>query len=418
MVMYLPAQQLISGSASITLSGPASKEISLQAQTSALKSLSIELLQWLASDAETKIDTTNVLQKISFGMFADSCRAIAKTESSFKGKELTLTYLLTTDQARTKLQDYNAMVDARALDEWHNLKNAAGRNDYRAIYSTGIKALFFACAHLGVPVADPDSANKNLTDNIRLVVQQFFDKMTVTSSGTILAGKTGLAIQNPPSITLLVDSLPFSGVMFSGRLQNGTIIFSSLTDENGKIVIDNFKVPFVPNGTLLEACPNLTALIGIAGFLDPSYLGIKLNKSQVQTFIFKITKPKYTLDYKAASVSTITMPPDFANAAHVKKYLEDSCYLQDGTKNGPTDLTISINTQVSSYTYDESEELGIKVSSEIIVNGLSLQPPRTNKQQFVFEKRYGRYLTPPYGLYFWEANGKLREAIKATIAGL
>ena len=28
------------------------------------------------------------------------------------------------------------------------------------------------------------------------------------------------------------------------------------------------------------------------------------------------------------------------------------------------------------------------------------------------------YLTPPYGLYFWEANGKIREAIKATIAGL
>lgn len=412
------SQELISGSATVTLSGPASKEVSLQAQSGAYKSFKKELLTWLSNDMEITLDTTNAIQKASFEMFLDSCRVAAKTETSFKGKILTLTYLLTTDQAALKLNAYNATVDKRATDGWERLSNAVAGKDIPTIYTAGIPALFYSLAHLGPPVATPDGGGKDLSDDIRRVVQDLFDRMTVTSSGMILAGKTGLAIQNPPSITLLIDSMPFAGATFTGRLQNGTILFSTKTNEDGQVKIDNFKIPFVPNGTLLDATINPAPVLGVTGFIDPTHLGIRLNKSQTQAFIFKVEKPVYTLDYKAASVSTIAMPPDFANAAHVKKYLQDSCYLKEKAGSTPTDLAIMINTQVSSYSYDETEELGIKVTAEITVNGLLLDPQKTNKQQFTFEKRYGKYLTPPFGLYFWEANGKLREAIKSTIAGL
>jgi len=413
----LNAQQLITGSATITLSGPASKEINLQAETEARKQFRKELLDWISDDAELSIDTTNAIQRKSFSTFVDSCRSVAKSESAFKGKVLTLTYMLTSEQARAKLDEYNSVVDTRATEGWKRLQGAVAENDNKAIYTTGVSTLFYALAHLGPPVATPESEGRDLADDIRQILQQLFNKMQVSSSGMILEGKTGLLIQNPPVITVLVDSVPFTDITFSGSLQNGAILFTSASDAKGQIAIGTMKVPFVPNGTLLEASPNFAPQLGITGFVNPSHFGLKLNNSQVQTFIFKVSKSIYTLDFKASSVSDITLPPDFANAQHIKKYLQDSCYLQEGTGAG-TDLSITITTQVSSYTYDATEEVGIKVTSQIIVNGLLLTPQRTNKQDFVFEKRYGRYLTPPYGLYFWEATGKLREAIKTTIAGL
>ncbi len=410
--------QIISGSASVTLTGPATKEVSAQVQINAMKKLKTELLQWLTDESELTIDTANALQNVAFTMFLDSCRAGAKTESSFRGKELTLTYLLTGDNVRQKIQTFNAAIDTRALQSWSALKDAQARSDTRMMYTEGITALFYALARLGPPIATPDSGGRDLADDARKIVQSIFDRMELISSGQILSGKTGLLIQNPPTISLRLDSLPLPGITFFGRLQNGTVLFSASTDENGRFVVDNFKIPFVPNGTLFEICPNPASAMGLQVFLDPMHFGIKLNKNQVQTFIFKIARPVYSLDFKATSVSNITLPPDFADAAHVKKYLQDSCYLQEKGKRGPIDLDITIKTQVSSYTYDETEEIGIKVTSQITVNGLLLQPPKTKRNQMIFEKRYGRYLTPPYGLYFWEADGKLREAIKATIGGL
>jgi hypothetical protein len=273
-------------------------------------------------------------------------------------------------------------------------------------------------AHLGPPIASPDSGGRDFADDIRKDLQNIFDKMSVTSSGLILSGKTGLSIQNPPSISLLIDSLPIPGIMYTGRLQDGTIIFSAPTDGSGTIPIDNFKIPFVPYGAILDIGPNPASILGVAGFLNPVHFGIHLNKSQVQSFIFKIDKPVYTLDFKASAVNNIKMPPDFASAVHVKKFLRDSCFLKEKSGSEKVDLAITINTQVSSYTYDETEEIAIKVTSQIIVDGLLFNPKKTNKNQMVFEKRYGAYTTPPYGLYFWEANGKFREAIKGTIAGL
>lgn len=409
--------QIISGSATVTLSGPATREVIAQAETKALQQLKEELLQWLADETEMSIDTTNRVANLAFHLFLDSCRQAAKTESSFQGKQLTLSYLLTGDNIRRKMESFNAAVDARARQAWRNLQEALPRRDIRAIHTEGITAIFYALAHLGPPIPIPEGGS-DLADDARRIVQMLYDKMKVQSSGLILAGKTGLDIQNPPAISISVDSIPFSGSTFTGRLQDGTVLFSSVTDDNGGIVFDTFKIPFVPNGTLLDIGPDAAPILHAKGFLDPVQFGVKLDKGQVQSFIFKIISPVYTLDYKAVSVSNITMPPDFADDAHVKAFLRDSCFLKEKNADGPADLAIAIKAQLSSYTYDATEETGIKVTAEIIVNGLLFQPPKTNKKVLVFEKRYGRYLTPPYGLYFWEANGKLRQAIKATIAGL
>ncbi len=409
--------QLISGSATVPLYGPAQRETIAEAEQKAIQQLKKELLQWIADEKEINIDTADRVADLGFTFFLDSCLTAAKTESSFKGKKLTVTYQLTADNAVKKLESFNSAADEKALRAWSNLQEAQRQNNITAIYREGLTALFYAMIRLGPPISIPEGG-RDLADDARRSLQSLFDRMQVKSSGLILAGKTGLSITDPPSVTVTIDSIPVGGIQFTGRLQNGTVIFSAKTDDNGRIILESFRIPFVPNGAILEVGPDASLVLNIKRFLDPAKLGLRLDKGQVQSFIFKITPPVYTLDYKASSVSTITMPPEFANDSHVKKFLRDSCFLKERKGSEPVDLAIEIKAQVSSYTYDETEEIGIKFTAEIIVNGLLLNPPKTNKKTLEFEKRYGRYLTPPYGLYFWEANGKFREAVKSAIAGL
>ena len=410
--------QIVSGSASMKLTGPADKASRVQVQIKAIQNLRTELVRWLGTDAEISIDTTNPIASRGLDMFLDTCRNAAKMESSFKGKSLTVSYVLSGDLIREKIVSFNNTVDEMAVAAWRSLLNARSTNDFGSIYVKGLSGLFYTMVHLGPPLATPDSGGRDLGDDLRRTVQGVFDRMSVQSSTPILSGKTGHVIADPPVLTVLLDSLPLPGVTFSGRLQDGTVLFSAVVDEEGKVTPENLKMPFVANGTLFEIGPNAAPVLGMTGYINPADLGIRLDKGQVQSCIFKLVKTVYTLDNKTSSVNNITMPPDFASSTHVKKFLKDSCFLKEGGASEPIDLAITIKTQVSSYTYDETEEIGIKVTSQIIVNGLLLQPPREKSNTMVFEKRYNRYLTPPYGLYFWEANGKLREAIKATIAGL
>ena len=410
--------QIVSGSATLQLNGPSDEANRVLVQIQAMRSLKNELLRWLATEAEISIDTANPVAERCFEIFVDTCRSIARTESSFRGKKLTITYLLSGKQIREKMTSFNRTVDSLAMAAWRDLNDARSSNAFSRLYTRGITGLFYTMAHLGPPPATPDSGSHDLADSFRRTVQELFDRMSVKSTGLILSGKTGHPIADPPEITVRLDSLPLPGITVSGKLQNGTVLFSSSADENGTITIKQFKMPFVANGTLFEIAPNIAPVLGITGFIDPAGLGIRLDKGQVQSCIFKLITTVYTLDYKAAAVNTITLPPDFASPDLVKKFLRDSCFLRERTGEEPVDLAITIRTQVSSYTYDETEEIGIKVTSRISVNGLLFKPPREKTSTVVFEKRYNRYHKLPYGLYFWEANGKIREGIRATIAGL
>ena len=70
------------------------------------------------------------------------------------------------------------------------------------------------------------------------------------------------------------------------------------------------------------------------------------------------------------------------------------------------------------YDYDETEETSLKVSCQITVKGLSIDPPRSKQEIIEYEKRYEQNIDIPYGLFFWEANVKIREALKSTIETL
>jgi hypothetical protein len=409
---------ILKGSASIQLSGPVSKAQSKEVRDIAKSRLKYETLVWLTETKGASIDTLNALHKFHLDNFLDTCLRFCTEENDFKGKLLITNLIMTYEKADSAVMAFNDAADNAAREYWYLLKTALQENNYQQVYSEGIRALFYATAHIGPPVVSPDDPAKLLSDEIRHILQDFFDKMKVSSSNMILQGKTGQPVVEPPVITVLIDSTPLSDITFAGLLQNGKVLFTEKTDAEGRITFGNTKIPFVQNGTLFYVSPDPGKIINAPGFISAKNFGILLRKSQDQNFIFKISRPQYTLDFKTTSVSHVTIPPDFANASYIKTFLRDSCYLQETTGATPSDLIINLHSQVFKYDYDETEETSLKVSCQITVKGLSIDPPRSKQEIIEYEKRYEQNTDVPYGLFFWEANGKIREALKSLIENL
>lgn len=411
--------QIISGSATLKLDGPATQEQTQEAQKISRNTMKCELIRWLSGSMGYDFDTTSILKNQLFESFIDSCMLHAQKESSFKGKNLTLNYHLTFDQAEQILGTYNSTMESKAFEAWNNFSNAFEQKIYSDIYNEGIKTLSYASAYLGKSLTIPDSDGKNLVDSCRNILQDFFDRMKISSSNMILQGKAGQILQDAPKITVQIDSTALKGIEFCGILPNGKIYFSAVSDHNGEVSLDNIKIPFVANGTLLYVSLNPGSIvINNSEFVKAQDFGIILRSSQDQTFIFKVTRSIYTLDYNAFSVSNINIPSEYSSDSYIRKFLKDSCYMQKSSGNVPPDLVITIKSQVSKYDYDETEKTGIKFSNQFIIKGLSTNPPKTVKEQTVFEKLYEQNITIPFGLLFWEANAHLREILKKTIEQL
>lgn len=409
---------ILKGSASIQLNGPATKEQTTEVRKAARNKLKKETLIWLNEVRGANIDSSNSLHMFHLENFLDTCINLCKEETDFRGKLLTITYVLTYSSADSAVTLFNKAADSAALASWNMLKSAHAGNNYPRIYIEGLTALFYGIGHIGAPLNSPDNPEKSLVEDVRIILQEFFDKMKVSSSNMILQGKAGQVVEQPPIVTVMIDSTPLEGIAFTGMLQNGKVLFSSETDAQGQISFQDMKIPFVQNGTMFYVSPDPGKISHSPGFISAKQFGLHLRKSQDQNFIFKVTRPIYSLEFKNTSVSQITIPPDFANASYIKKFLKDSCYMQEVSSGTPSDLIIELHSQVFKYDYDATEETSLKVTCQITVKGLSIDPPRSKQEIITFEKKYEQNIDIPYGLFFWEANVKMREALKATIENL
>ncbi|MDO5576602.1 MAG: hypothetical protein Q4F84_05940, partial [Fibrobacter sp.] len=330
-----------------------------------------------------------------------------------------LNYHITTDKAKQLLDTYNSSMESSAIEAWNAFVNACSQELFNSVFKEGSKTLSYASAYIGKPITIPGSAAVSLFDSCRTVLQGYFDRMKVTSSNMIIHGKAGQALNDAPKITVLLDSIPLQGIEFCGILPNGKIYFSASSDQNGEISLSNNKIPFVSNGTILYAGINFcSTIMNNINFIKAQDYGIKLRNSQDQTFIFKVERPLYTLNYSAISVNNVKIPQEYSTDSYLHKFLRDSCYMQKASGSVPPDLIITVKSQVSSYDFDETEKTGVKFSNEFVIKGLSTNPPRTKSLQSTFENVYEQNITIPFGLLFWEANAHLRENLKKAIEQL
>lgn len=410
--------QTITGSGSVQLNGPARRDQVNQAKATARSMLKKEVLRWLSSNHQSNIDTTNGLRNYHIETLIDTCLNRAKEESSYKGKDLMISLNLNMTAADEALVAFNKAMEKTAVESWSAVTKAQETNDIKQVFYEAIKTYSASLAIIGPPLATPGTAGNDLSYDAHKIIQTFFNKLKVSSSNMIVQGKIGRPAENPPEITAVIDSIPLPELWFNGSLQSGKINFKSRTDGQGKIVLNDLVIPLVATGALFYLTPDFGNNLSTLYTIHPKDLNITLRDGQMQTFMFKVTRPTFTLDYKMQPDETVKLPADFTNSAPLKKYLRDSCFFTDAEAGVPPDFMIVVESKISRGLDEKTEEIGMNLLSEITVKGLSLATPKTEQERVTLKKFYEKSLDIPFGLFLWDVNTALRQGIRAALRRL
>jgi hypothetical protein len=413
----LTAQNL-SSMYTLQLNGPANSEQISQAKAGARAMLKTEIANWLKTAHEFKFDTSAALVRFNLEILTDSCINRCKEESSYKGKELTLFYSISETAADEALDAFDKAVEDTIIRTWTAMGNALANNNTSDYFENAVKTYSYSINHFGEPVTIPGSEGINISDEAQKVVQSLFNRMKIQSSDMIIQGKIGRAAEQPPIVTVIIDSTPLPGLWFSGIPQVGKSNFTTTTNEQGQASLKDLVIPLVSNGTLFYLTPNIGKMLGASFLITPKEMKIQLKDGQVQTFMFKVTRPSYSLNYKVSSDASVKLPAEFNSDAPLKKYLKDSCFLADVQPGLPPDFMITVETMITNTATDITEEVGLKMNAEITVKGLSFETPRTETKKVELVKRFGKQTEIPYGLFLWDINSTLKQNTHILLSSL
>jgi len=406
----------VTGMASIKLSKPATKDMLDQLRATAFANFKIDLWEWMKEEADVTVDTTNAIQRFHFFSFADSCFEKAKAEPTRSGHEMSMKVSIPGEDAQVLLEAYNTRCYGISLRYYTLMKKSLEDNAVTNLYSTGIQTIFYTMGRMGTPIDIPDESTPRsfLLEDARKIMQNFFNKFVVRSQDVIIAGKPGTILSTPLTVQVLIDTLPLTGVTLVGSLGNGKRICGDKSGHDGTVSFANFKIPFVAKGTMLYFRPEVASVVTDAAPFEARDLGLTLPE---QSLLFNVVAPTFSLTYIANAANAISVPKDFASDVYVKRFLKDSCYLVQSPPGQLPDLFISISSQVSSYSHDETEQTIRKLEDDIDIQDAS-HKTLVRKQALAFEKAYENSVSVPEGLFFWEATAKSLQMIKAIINGL
>ena len=393
------------GSASVSVFGAVPKEIEDRARLTATAHFSEELQIWLRQEMHIGIDTSNTIRNYALRKLVERCLKNATESTTTRGRIWTLSLTLSESAVRSALQAHNSHYDTEAS----RMLLTANNPDPNAALPATIGALCAAMAKI-----EPTGASRGVNVNeVRASAQELLDRVRVSAPNTVIEGRPGSLPHKAPLATFTIDSIPLTGLNMVAFVQNGREFTRVATDSRGELPMKNYKVPFVHNGSMLTVSPDARSYINADRFIRYRDLGLRLNRGQELSFIFKIPTLTYTLDFKVFTHEPeVKIPPEFSNDAHVRKYLKDACGLVPATGGAAPDLRIRIGAQITKELYNELEEDGFKMTMRAEFQGAGI-----NKvHQEVFEKRQRFGLSFQTGAYFVEASGAIREMIINALA--
>ncbi|GBU20688.1 hypothetical protein R80B4_00567 [Fibrobacteres bacterium R8-0-B4] len=408
LILLLPAEtsaRPVAGSSSFTQFGKPTKELLSKARAAAAADFKGALHVWLKENMRIDVDTVNTIKRFAFGKLAERCLESAEESSVGRGRVWTVSLTVSDADAREALESHNEYFDGVAVSRFQEARG----NDLNEALPGAIGAL---CAAMAKIEGAQGGGGVNVND-IRANVQILFDKMEVKSATTVIDGRQGSFPNRSPDAVFTIDGAPLTGFRLMATVQGGRVLARFETDEHGGVPLKSYKVPFVHNGSMLNVNPDAGGYIKTDGFIRYKDLGIRLNKGQDLSYIYKVPALTYTLEYKASSLSKdIVVPPDFLADAHVRKYLKEYCGLVPAPSRGSADLNVKIVVEFSKNTHNDTEEDGYAMRAAAEFRGAGVE--RVGKTQF--EKRLNFGLTLQSGEYFWEASGALRKLIGDTLS--
>jgi hypothetical protein len=388
-----------------------------------------EVLAYLEDQKGVRVDTSEYLANLLFDNFLDSCINRSKEASAFKEKYWTFSYTLLPEAIDAAIKNYNDRIELLAVHSWKRLENAVAQQNYEEIYYQSVEVIAYSTAYLGPLLNVQSDSNKILIEEGRRTLKYFLERVHIASTGQLIEGKPGRLANSPPTLSVTIDGRPFAGLGLTGYIPGGMDVFTAVADNNGVVSLDNFLIPFVRNGTMMYVSPNLGRVINSKWRVGIKDFGITIKNDLTQLFFFKIGRSSFTLKYEAVALDpTDTIPPDIASGAIVKKYLIDSCNMEPATSKAPADLNITIKCKLASTGSSDLEVGEARYQAFVSIQAPFLTPPRTEEESFEYEKKYDKILiyydsrkniqrisSVPLGSFLWEANVKLRGAIRRIL---
>ena len=298
-------QQVVRGAYTIELSGPVDDEARAEAREGALRNLTIDILAWLRERYQHSCDTSNAIDRIHLESFARSCASNVKARSAFEGAEWTLSYQFSTLQLDSLVNTWNSLYDTLALEAYRELAETVARGDRRPAYVQGVQTVFYAKAHIGPPLNVPGEPAMDLIEAARGDLRTALAEMVVSTSGMVISGKPGSLPRNNLTLQIKLDTVPLPGVAVAAFLPSGRKLLGGRTDSEGTLSFARMRLPYVANGTFLYARPNPGAVVDTSYFFTFKEMGLRLSRNPEQTLMFKLTRPTFSLKYRAGKVNNL-----------------------------------------------------------------------------------------------------------------
>jgi hypothetical protein len=394
----------IEGVATVRHFGPVPQEHAERARAEAAGMFTEELKMWLRQEMRIDVDTTNTVKKLALRKLVERCLEEADIRTTTRGRTWTMTMTLSETAARGALRAHNDYFDRQAA----TLFQTARGNDLSEALPGAIGALGAAMTKL-----EPAGASTGVNvDDIRQNVQTMFDRIAVTVEGTVIEGRPGSAARQNPSAVFTIDGQPLTNFHMTAFAQHGRQLARMRTDAQGALPVANLRVPFVHNGSMLTISPDAREHMQAGEFIRFRDLGVRFNRGQELSFIYRVPALTYTLEFRVFSQDrTITIPGDFSGDAHVRNHLRQFCGMVPAAAGATPDLNIRIGAEISRHTYDETEEDGMRMTARAEFRGPGIE--RTG--QHIFEMRQPLGTSFQTGAYFWEASSALRELIAKVL---
>ncbi|MDR2727760.1 MAG: hypothetical protein LBB56_01410 [Chitinispirillales bacterium] len=385
--------------------GPITKEISDSIRTTAAASLRKEIYIWLKENVNVELDTLNTVKNYCLDKFTERALLSVEEKTFTKGRTWNLSLTVSEGDLREALSAHNGYYGVLIRQNWERYE-AAEQSDLDAALSNSIRALSAALLQIGVDTKEPT------VETLRRAVQGLFDKIAVKSDVMVIEGKPGAHPVKFPTAKFTIDGAPLTGLHVTAFIQNSRQLSYMTTFIDGTLALDNHVIPFVHNGSMLSIVPDARSYMDAPYFIRFRDLGIRLNRGQELSFIYKVPTLTAALNFKAHSPDkSIEVAREFSSDAHVRKFLKDSCNIQIVSPDAKPDLTIDINMEFIRKVYQEIGDESILMKGKAAFKGGWI-----NKSgETLFEKRREEGTAVEMGPYFLEATSALRALIRKAM---
>ncbi len=398
----------------IKLTTPVNAEITARAKKAATDSLRIELYAWINENVQKQWDIANPVRRAHVAALLDKCLPSAEITSKIELRDWYYTIALSQEQIVTAITQYNQICDSMARGFYAQAVVAESKHDYSGYYSNLVQSLFNAYGHVGDSLlCEPDSTKLLIPDALERLTA-LVHKLSFFSPSMVVVGKPGSEPSNNCAVKVLFDSIPLHGVSLCVILPSGKKVAMGKTDAGGQLGLNSMTIPYVVNGSFLYVKLDPASQCGDGGEWRLKNLGVTGTVPD-HMLMFKISAPLCAIHYAVNAVSDLAIPPDFATASNLEKFLRDSCNMRIAGPSDLYDLVFDVTVQISRYEHDASSETRCKTEGSIMIQPVRHAEKALVKQGIIFEKAYETGRDIPYGAFFWESAGRLRTMIRSML---